>query len=110
MLPGWACCYPCNGRLDVWGSQGAARKRTLEAKRPGASHELQRRGDRPERVRRVLQDESTAGGADDPADLPRLAREREVAADRARRGEVRRERKVNRPVQALADREDDGDR
>ena len=46
-----------------------------------------------------------AAGPIDPADLPRGARERHVAAEQARLGEVGDERRVDRAVQALAERE-----
>ena len=61
--------------------------------------------DQPQRVRRVLEQDTAETGPDDPADLPRLARERHVPTNRARTREVRREGRVNRAVQALADRE-----
>ena len=58
----------------------------------------------------MLEDEAADGGADEPADLPRGARERHVAAEQLRLREVDDERRVDRAVQALAEREDtDGD-
>lgn len=50
---------------------------------------------------------AAAIGADDPADLPRDARGGEVAADELRWCEVDAERRLDRPVQALPDREDE---
>ena len=57
----------------------------------------------------MLKQEAAACGADDPADLPRDAREREVAPDELRRREVGRERPVHDRVQALSEREADAD-
>ena len=60
----------------------------------------------PQRQWLVLQDEPARGRADEPADLPRRARERHVAAEQPWLGEVDDERRVDRPVQAFAQSED----
>ena len=60
----------------------------------------------PQRERLVLQDESASGRPDEPADLPRRARERHVAPEQPRFRQVDDERRVDRAVQALSNRED----
>src|SRR6516164_1684168 len=76
----------------------------LEGERPGRAGEVDRRGDRPEQKGPVLEEEAARGRADDPTDLPRDARRRDVAADELWRCEIDAERCVDRSVQALADR------
>ena len=59
-----------------------------------------------QRVRRDLEHEAADGRADGEPDAPGERRERHVAADQPVVGEVGDERRLHRPVQALADRED----
>ena len=60
---------------------------------------------RPERERLVLEDEPAGCGPDEPADLPRRAGERHVTAEQPRLGQVDDERRIDRAMQALAERE-----
>ena len=82
----------------------------FERKRVGRCEHADRCGGRPERERLVLEDEPTDRRSDEEADLPRGARERHVAPEELRLGEVDHERGIDRPVQALRQGEDtDGD-
>ncbi len=64
---------------------------------------------RPESTWLGLEDEASCCRADQPAELPGEARERHVAAEQSRFGQIHHEGRVDRPVQALAQGEH-GDR
>ena len=69
-----------------------------------------RRGRGPERERLVLEDEAADRRPDEEPDLPGRAREGHVAAEQLRLREIDDERGVDRPMEALGQREDaDGD-
>ena len=101
---------PARGRLPArGGAPRASRARARASRAPVRSstdghHE-------PEPRRRGREERAADGGADHEADLPGERRDRHVATDQPRVGEVDDERRLDRAVQALAEREDrDGDR
>ena len=80
------------------------RDATFECECVARCERADRRDAGPERKRLVLQDETAGGRPDEPADLPRRARESHVAAEHPRLREIDDERGVDRAVQALAER------
>ena len=86
-------------------SSGGIRFSSRSAPQPASTHDKRR--DRPQRVRFRVEDEPRRGRADHEADLPRERRERHVPAAQPRRREIGDERTLRRPVEALAEPEDD---
>jgi len=92
------------------GQMELGRNPPFECEGVSRGHETDCTGSRPECEGLVLQYESAGGRTYEPPELPREARERHVAAEEPRLGQVDDERRVDRAVQALAEREDtDGD-
>ena len=82
----------------------------FQRERIDGCEETDGRGGRPESQRLVLQHEAADRGPEEEADLPRGAGKGHVTPEQLRLGEVDYERSVDRPMQALGQREDaDGD-
>jgi hypothetical protein len=68
-------------------------------------HQADSRRRWPERARLGLEDEASGCGADQPAELPREAGERHVAAEQPRFRQIHDQGRIDRAVQAFAQRE-----
>src|ERR671919_234279 len=83
------------------------RERALERERERARRQAGEGGERPEGQGRDPEHEAAHGGTEQEAEVPRVRRDGHVAPAEVGRGEVGHERSLDRPLEALAEPEDD---